>query len=70
LIFKVIGQGHRVKFLARGYAMLCIALVVGCFVDIGGVVFVFNGLKLLLVVLLILAELLTITITISFHNLP
>jgi hypothetical protein len=31
---------------------------------------VFNGLKLLLVVLLILAELLTITITISFHNLP
>jgi hypothetical protein len=27
LIFKVKGQGHRVKFLGEGYATLCIALV-------------------------------------------
>ena len=27
LIFKVKGQGHQVKFLGRGYATLCVALV-------------------------------------------
>ena len=47
MIFKVICQGHQVKFWARGYATLCIALVVGCFVDIGGVVFVFNGVEVI-----------------------
>jgi len=31
----------------RGYATLCIALVVGCFVDIGEVVFVFNGVEVI-----------------------